>query len=171
MPARPSPAPRPSAAPRAIGAPGAARPAAQARLLDESAFLADERHLAAWREVVLAVNARKRMLGAFLEESRFLGVSESALALVTDDLHRAVIEEVENRKLVGEELARVFGRPLELVCGAVQPMDTAPVTESEAPDVQSMIARAIEWFDGEAIAPPAPRPERREQPWRERNPR
>jgi hypothetical protein len=148
-----------------------ARPSAQPAELDESDFATDERQQVAWREVVLAVNARKRMLGAFLEESRFLGVSESALALVTDDLHRAVIEEVENRKLVGEELTRVFGRPLELVCGAARALDAEVAAAPETPDVQTMIARTIEWFDGEAIAPPQPRPERREPPWRERNAR
>jgi hypothetical protein len=119
---------------------------------DESAPLLDERVQGCWRDVLASINARKRMLGAFLEESRFLGVSGSTLVLATDDLHRAVIEENENKKLLAEEVRRAFGQPLELLCGG-GPAAQAPPSTSEPMDVQSMIDRAVAWFDGEKVAP------------------
>jgi DNA polymerase-3 subunit gamma/tau len=105
-----------------------------------------------WREVVAAVYARKRMLGAFLEESRFLGSSAAGLILATDDLHRSIIDDRANRVIIAEEVARAFGQPLPLTCG---PADaTALAARSPSPaDTKQMIERAIRWFDGEAVTP------------------
>ena len=160
--ARPTPPPQPAPRP----APASATATAVA---EEEAPVLDERTLTCWREVIAAINARKRMLGAFLEESRFLGVSGNVLVLGADDLHRAVIEENENRRLLDDEVRRAFGQPLELLCGGegIVPADVQP-TASPAPDVQAMIDRAVAWFDGEQVVPverrsPAPRERGRER--------
>ncbi|HTR97060.1 MAG TPA: DNA polymerase III subunit gamma/tau [Candidatus Acidoferrales bacterium] len=106
-----------------------------------------------WQATIAAVNARKRMLGAFLEECRLIALEGNALVLAMDDLHRAVVDASEHRALVREELERVFGAPLQLRC--------APLGASEAPrpateaDVRPLIERAIEFFDGEVIERPA----------------
>jgi hypothetical protein len=107
---------------------------------------------ACWRATLEAINRRKRMLGAFLEESRFLGVSGSGLVIAMDDLHRAVVEEKENRALLLAEALGVFGRTLVLRC---VPLDQAPPAPAPAPasptDLEPMIDRTIAWFDGDVI--------------------
>ena len=166
-----SPAPRASAAPG--GSYAGTAPAAPARGASEAGMAAtataeaapdassaaDEPSERCWRATVAGVLARKRMLGAFLEESRFVGVGEDRLTLAMDDLHRAVIEEKENRAIIAAEVLRAFGRPLELRCA---PADTAgPGAKAAEPvDVNAMIERAVEWFNGEAITPSDRRPER-----------
>jgi DNA polymerase-3 subunit gamma/tau len=156
-------APVPSLAPRPAPASASATAVAE-----EEPPVLDERTLTCWREVIAAVNARKRMLGAFLEESRFLGVTGNVLVLGADDLHRAVIEESENRKLLDDEVRRAFGQPLEFLCGGegIVPVETQAPASAQL-DVQAMIDRAVAWFDGEQVVPverrsPAPR-ERRER--------
>lgn len=102
-----------------------------------------------WKLTITAVNGRKRMLGAFLEESRLVGLAGGALVLAMDDLHRAVVDVAEHRAIVHEELANVFGHALELKC--------APLAAGQAPrrpsaaDVQPNIDRAIAYFDGEVL--------------------
>src|SRR5439155_1578876 len=86
---------------RAAGSRGAAR-AAREELL--------------WREVVGRVNATKRMLGAFLEESRFVGLSDAGLVLETDDLHATVIDEKENRTIVNDAIRQVFAAHVAFRC-------------------------------------------------------
>jgi DNA polymerase III subunit gamma/tau len=145
---------------------------AEAPPSDGSAFALDDTSLGCWRAVIEAINGRKRMLGAFLEESRFLGIGASALALATDDLHRAVIEESENKRLLAEEVRRAFGRSLELLCGEADALGAPPLPPRPEPeDVQTMIDRAIAWFDGEKVTPPAERPrdQRPANRFRERN--
>ncbi|OGF18161.1 MAG: DNA polymerase III, subunit gamma and tau [Candidatus Eisenbacteria bacterium RBG_16_71_46] len=110
---------------------------------------ADPEAVARWRATIVAVNGRKRMLGAFLEESRLVGASPATLDLATDELHRTVIDEQENRAIVAEELERAFGRPLRLRC--VPPDAQAlPSRPSEA-DLKPLIDRAIAWFEGDII--------------------
>ncbi|MEO5988591.1 MAG: DNA polymerase III subunit gamma/tau [Candidatus Eisenbacteria bacterium] len=104
---------------------------------------------AQWRTAVAAVNKQKRMIGAFLEESRLKGVSGNVVLLATDTLHRAVVDVPENLAMINEELQRAFGRPLELRCVALTPGDAAK--RPSVADVQPRIDRAIEFFDGEVI--------------------
>ena len=47
--------------------------------------------------MIAAVNGRKRMLGAFLQACRFDGATDTHVVLAMDDLHRAVVDEKENR--------------------------------------------------------------------------
>ncbi len=104
---------------------------------------------AQWRTAVAAINGQKRMIGAFLEESRFKGVAGNAALLAMDTLHRAVIDAPENMTMINQELQRAFGRPLELRCVALLPGDVAK--RPSVADVQPRIDRAIEFFDGEVI--------------------
>ena len=104
-----------------------------------------------WCETLAGINARKRMLGAFLEESRFVGLVGDALVVAMDDLHRTVVEEKENRALVQDEAKRAFGRALALRCA---PLDSPlPRRRPALEDVAPMVERAIEFFQGEAIEP------------------
>jgi hypothetical protein len=104
---------------------------------------------ARWKMTMTAVNGRKRMLGAFLEESRLLGVAGGAIVLAMDDLHRAVIDAGEHRAIVREELVKVFGQALDLKCTTLAPGQAPrpPVVD----DVKPLIDRAIEFFDGEIL--------------------
>jgi hypothetical protein len=111
----------------------------------------DEATQRCWQETLVRINARKRMLGAFLEESRFLGCAEGKILMAMDDLHRAVVEEKENRALVAEELLRAFGRPLELRCLPADPSEMPQ--KPAAGEVKEMVARTVAWFGGEAVAP------------------
>lgn len=99
-----------------------------------------------------AVNARKRMLGAFLQESRFLGVRRNGLVLAMDDLHRSVVDERDNRALVEQQIAATFGRALPLLCVRLDPNDLPrPRMEN---DVRPLVERAIAWFEGDPIQKP-----------------
>jgi hypothetical protein len=113
----------------------------------------DDAIAADWRAVVKTLAERKRMLGVFLEESTLRGVSDTRLVLEMDDLHRAVIDSGEHRALIQSELASRFGRTLELVCigGAAAPV--RPIAQ-RIQDLQPMIDRAIEVFEGEVIERP-----------------
>ena len=152
--ARPSPPTTASAPPPTRAAAPTPTPAVQpapsapAAVLDTEIELNDtiETH---WRTAVAAVNAKKRMIGAFLEESRFKGIAGNHALLAMDTLHRAVVDVPENHAMVNEELQRAFGRPLELRCVALKPGDIAK--RPSAADVQPRIDRAIEFFDGEVI--------------------
>jgi hypothetical protein len=92
------------------------------------------------------------MLGAFLEESRLVGLSGGGLVLAMDDLHRAVVNASEHRVIVSEELLVAFGRTLDLKCVALE-ADQKPRVAS-ADDVKPMIDRAIEFFDAEVLERP-----------------
>ncbi len=123
------------------GAPGAAAGAAGGARA--------ARRAGGWRAAVKGVNERKRMLGAFLEESRFVGVAADRLVVAMDDVHRAVVEDKENRALVADEARRAFGRPLELQCA---PLGADEIRRPKArEDVIPMVDQAIAWFEGEAI--------------------
>jgi DNA polymerase-3 subunit gamma/tau len=104
---------------------------------------------ACWRVMLASVNGRKRVLGAILEESRFRGVTASTLVLGMDDMRRAIVEDQENRALLDEEVRAAFGRPLALRCAGLAD-DERPKRPNDA-DVRPMVARALEWFQGEAI--------------------
>ncbi|HEY3215860.1 MAG TPA: hypothetical protein VGK93_05160, partial [Candidatus Eisenbacteria bacterium] len=117
----------------------------------------DPESIACWERVIAAVNQRKRMLGAFLQESQFLGLAPHGILLVMDDLHRSVVDERENRALIAAEVARAFGRPLVLDCGSPgSPGASRPPSEQ---DLQPMIERAITWFEGDLIQRPGSSPE------------
>ena len=154
LPTRPFVAPMASPSPAPAGDPAPQAPARQAATaVLERGPEAD----ACWREVIAATNLRKRMLGAFLEESRFVGLAEGKLVLAMDDLHRTVVEEKENRAIVVAEIVRAFGTPLELRC--------APLAEAglEAPtptDYRPLVDQAIAWFQGDPIERPTPKRER-----------
>jgi DNA polymerase-3 subunit gamma/tau len=112
---------------------------------------------AQWAKVIQRINGRKRMLGAFLEESRFGGVIGAEIQLETDDLHAAVIDEKENRALVHEAIRHVFGAQANFRCVRPGRPVARPITTNA--DVQPMIEQAIRFFDGEPIEPEAPRAE------------
>ena len=118
--------------------------------LDEGEPTADGSLAACWEATIAAVNAKKRMLGAFLSACRLSGATATHLVLEMDDLHRAVVDEKENRAIIAAEVARTFGRPLTIQCIALAGGPPAPPT---AEDVQPMIDRAIAWFEGEVIQP------------------
>ncbi|HET7224068.1 MAG TPA: hypothetical protein VFK69_00005, partial [Candidatus Eisenbacteria bacterium] len=134
----------------------AAAPAALAAARDD-APAHDSEIERCWRAALDAINGRKRMLGAFLEESRFLGLRGDRAVIAMDALHRAVIEEKDNRALLEEELARAFGRRLSLAAasgaadGSPAPARRPPTAE----DVRPMIERAMAWFDAESVDPRA----------------
>jgi DNA polymerase-3 subunit gamma/tau len=167
--------PRAAAAESArAGAPGvapataaavAAAPAATATAASPAPAVAlataEDPESALWVRAVESVGKRKRMLGAFLEACRFLGLEADAVTLAMDDLHRAVIEEKDNRALTLEELARVYGRPLTLRCVALDAEVAAPAPRNE--DLNPMIDNAIRWFEGDIIERPA-RPAERKGP-------
>jgi hypothetical protein len=113
-----------------------------------------------WREMVTGINARKRMLGAFLEETRFVGLGADALVVAMDQVHTIVVQEKENLAIMTEEAARAFGRALALRC--------VPLDESQRrrrptlEDVAPLVERAIEFFQGEPVEPKPRRGERTE---------
>jgi DNA polymerase-3 subunit gamma/tau len=143
-----TPAPRPvaTATPRAPFTPAAM--SAPVAMADDAAL--DEGVASAWKQTIARVNERKRMLGAFLEEIRLVGVAGDHLVLAMDDLHRSVIDASEHRPIMHEELARAFGRPIEFRCTTGEPV-TPEQRAAKADSVNPMIERAMEVFDGEVI--------------------
>jgi hypothetical protein len=125
----------------------ATAPEAAVATADEAPSALDAAAVDAWREVLERVNAKKRMLGAFLEEGRLLGVGEGRLVLAMDDLHRAVVEEKENRALLAAEVAAVFGRALDVHCTGSAEAARRPSEQ----DLRPMIDRAIAWFEGDLV--------------------
>jgi DNA polymerase-3 subunit gamma/tau len=126
--------------------------------LADAAIERDDRADGCWRDLVAGINGRKRMLGAFLEESRFVGCTPDTLVIAMDDMHRAVVEDKENRSIIAEELHRAFGRALDVRCVAADAPGAPPKPSAE--DVKAMTERAIAWFHGEAVTPANRRPER-----------
>jgi hypothetical protein len=120
----------------------------------------DEQAERCWRDALAGINARKRMLGAFLEESHFVGLSGSDLVVAMDHVHCMVVQEKENLALLTAETTRAFGRALGLRC---VPLDASRVRRRPGvEDVAPMVERAIEFFQGEAIEPKSRRSERTE---------
>lgn len=113
-----------------------------------------------WRETVTGINARKRMLGAFLEETRFMGLAADALVVAMDQVHTIVVEEKENLAIMTEEASRVFGRALTLRCVPLEASQRRrrPTLEDVAP----LVEQAIEFFQGEPVEPKTRRSERTE---------
>jgi DNA polymerase-3 subunit gamma/tau len=155
-PARPATTPPVRSAPaspaRTQSAASSTRPQASAAALAEppAAVALDAETEAGWARTVAAVNGRKRMLGAFLEESRLVGLAGAVLVLAMDHLHRSVVDAPEHRAMVGEELTRAFGRPLELRCSVVEGVVQA-TQAAKADSLKPLIERAMEVFDGEVI--------------------
>ena len=120
-----------------------------------------------WSLVLRGVNERKRMLGAFLSESRLVAIGDRGLTLAMDDLHRTVLDDRENRALLSDEIERVFGSRLPFTCegpqsgAATAPAPKRPLT---AADVQPLIERAVEYFDGEAVQRSTRTPPRPDRP-------
>jgi DNA polymerase-3 subunit gamma/tau len=113
-PVAPMPAPAPAPArPAPLSSVAPARPTAAEPAASSDARL-DVVIEAQWKSVMTAMNGRKRMLGAFLEEITLVGVTEDTLILSMDDLQRSVVDAGEHRPMLLEEMARVFGRRLEL---------------------------------------------------------
>jgi hypothetical protein len=102
-----------------------------------------------WGRVIESINAQKRMLGAFLQESRIVGVTSQALVLAMDALHRSVVDERDNRALVERVLAETFGSPLVLQCA----LETGATERPQAADLKPLVDRAIAWFEGDVIQP------------------
>ena len=136
-----------------------ASPSSSATAVLEEEPVLDGETLQRWEAAVQGVNGKKRMLGAFLQESRFLGATSRAVILAADDLHRSVVDEHENRALVEAGLAEVFGRKVALQVVPLRADDAAPAK----PDVRPLVERAKQWFDGDPIRRPSgdsPRSER-----------
>ncbi|HKA23652.1 MAG TPA: hypothetical protein VKF80_01590, partial [Candidatus Eisenbacteria bacterium] len=92
-----------------------------------------------WERVVNEVKDRKLMVGVFLAESRRAGWDGTTLRLAADEVHRSLLEARENRELLGEVMARVYGRPLSLrFLDGVAP----PAAPESAPRV--MVAASVE---------------------------
>ena len=117
-------------------------------MLDDGAPRLDGDVERRWLSVVESVNAQKRMLGAFLQESRLVGVTPDTLVLAMDPLHRSVVDERDNRAMVERAVADVFGAPLALRC--VMEDAAAP---PRAVDLKPLVDRAIAWFEGDVIQP------------------
>ncbi|NOT34504.1 MAG: hypothetical protein HOP12_10075, partial [Candidatus Eisenbacteria bacterium] len=120
--------------------------------LAEAPPLDAERAEALWSEVLVGVMNRKPLLGAFLSESVFRSFEGDALVIAMDDLHRAVVDEKDNRAIIAIEVSQRFGRDLRLSC---VPQDAAvPRRASTLEEVKPQVDRAIAWFDGEVIKRP-----------------
>jgi DNA polymerase-3 subunit gamma/tau len=117
-------------------------------VLDEEPKL-DEAIEQRWMTVVEAVNGQKRMLGAFLQESRLVGITGRALVLHMDALHRSVVDERDNRALVERHVAERFGTALTLQC-----VVAGATPRPQAENLEPLVDRAIAWFEGEMISPP-----------------
>jgi DNA polymerase III subunit gamma/tau len=125
--------------------------------LAEAGVERDEAADRQWREALGRVNGTKRMLGAFLEECQFLGLAGESLVLGMDDLHRAVVEESENRAILAAEVRQAFGRSLTLRC---VPAGLGAPRRPAAEDVRPLVDQAIAWFQGDVIEGAARRAER-----------
>ena len=137
----------------------AVSPPAATAVLEEEPLL-DGETLQRWEAAVQGINGKKRMLGAFLQESRFLGATSRAAILAADDLHRSVVDERENRALVEVELVGAFGRPMALQVVPMTADDTPPPPKV---DVRPLVERAKQWFDGDPIGRPAGASQRSER--------
>ena len=102
-----------------------------------------------WQAAVEAINAQKRMLGAFLQESRIVGVTGSELVLAMDALHRSVVDERDNRGMVERVVAETFGTTLSLRCA----LDAVTPERPRPADLKPLVDRAIAWFEGDLIQP------------------
>ena len=111
----------------------------------------DDESATRWLALIETVNEKKPLLGAFLHGSRFVGIQDECLVVAMDDLHRAVVDEKDNRALIALEVPRLFGRPLGIRC--VAPGDGPIRRRPTEEDVRPAIERAIQWFDGEVIDP------------------
>lgn len=127
-----------------------ASPASDA--LGVAVVAADPEGATRWMSLIETVNEKKPLLGAFLHGSRFMGIEDECLVVAMDDLHRAVVDEKENRALIALEVPRLFGRELGIKCVAPgdQPIRRRPTDE----ELKPAIDRAIQWFDGELIERP-----------------
>jgi hypothetical protein len=131
-------------------APAPAAPAPVAVLTDAPLDTGAETQ-SRWRAALESINQRKRLLGAFLEESAFMGCGGGRLVLGMDDLHRAVVEEKDNRAIVADELTRVFGEVLQLQCVPLAAAGAEPGRPT-AEQTEAMVARALAWLGTEAPA-------------------
>ena len=136
-------------APAAPVAPAAPRGALA--VLDMADVVLDGEVEDSWKRTIAGVNGRKRMLGAFLEESSLVGATLDVLVLGMDDLHRSVIDTGEHRPMVIEELALAFGRPMELRCVTGEAKSVTRRANSTPATMQPMIEKAMQIFDGELI--------------------
>ena len=149
----------PAAAPPRQASPAVARaattPPAMSAPADDATLAAEARLddgvKAQWAATLVALNGRSRMLGAFLEDITLVGATERALVLAMDDLQRSVVDTGEHRPLLQEELARAFGRPMELRVVRGQSKSGERREQARRADLQPIIDRAIQMFDGEII--------------------
>ena len=139
-----SPAPRPLTN---VATPAGAASATALAEAPESSPELDAR----WKDVLSGINGRKRMLGAFLEACRFMGCAGNTVCVGMDDLHRVVVEEQENRALIGEEIRRAFGDLHALRCVTGESAGGAAMPRPTAQDLKPMVDQAIAWFEGEVI--------------------
>jgi len=144
---RPAPpaAPPRTAAPVAVAAVAAV---AEAVAVADAALALTPDTAERWRAAVQSIRERKRLLGAFLDECHCLGRSGGAIVVAMDDLHRAVVDEKENRAIVAEALQRAFGDGVALQCAplvAAGPQALPPTPEQ----TQAMVTKALDWFAGE----------------------
>ena len=120
-----------------------------------------------WDQVVSEVKDRKLMVGVFLAESRRAGWDGTTLRLAADEVHRSLLEARENRELLGEVMARVYGRPLSIrfLDGVVAPaapepaprvVVAEPIAAAPAPEAKLSAATATLELVEERAPEPAP---------------
>ncbi|MFI5372053.1 MAG: DNA polymerase III subunit gamma/tau [Candidatus Eisenbacteria bacterium] len=131
-----------------VGMPGLAT----AAVADDEPSAATVEHGAMWLTLVTRVNERKPLLGAFLGECTFVGVSDDALVLSMDEVHRMVVDDKDNHAIVLAEMTPVFGRTLALRC--VGAGTGGAETTRPARDLKPAIERAVAFFEGEIIERP-----------------
>jgi DNA polymerase-3 subunit gamma/tau len=86
-----------------------------------------------WEEVVRRVKERKLMVGVFLDESRRMGWDGAILKLAADEVHRSLLEAVDNRDLLSKTLSDVYGRAVRVKFVEAPPrVRPAPVAGSQA---------------------------------------
>jgi hypothetical protein len=146
VPATPAtpPVPAVSAAPVAPAASAASATSLADAPLEQGDDVAER-----WRTALASINERKRLLGAFLEECHFMGRAGERLVVAMDDLHRAVVEEKENRLIVSDAVRRAFGDGAVLQCAPLEAAGPGAQRPSEE-QTNAMVTRALQWFGSEA---------------------
>jgi hypothetical protein len=134
-----------------------------------------------WDEVVAQVKDRKILVGVFLAEIRRAGWEGTTLKLAADEVHKSLLEARENRELLAQVMARVYGRPLAVrfidgadlpaAPAATEPVPRVTLVEPEierAEEVKSVaeeaarapspeaamspeVQQAMVWFEGEIV--------------------
>lgn len=108
-----------------------------------------------WRQTVDRVKERKLLLGTCLEEGLYLGMAGDNVRIalsVEHAFHRAMLELKENREILNEELAILYGSGARLLCESA--VLAGPVAAGAPPAARpeaTLVDRIVELFDGEVM--------------------